>query len=154
MAASNNDAGMEAVRAWYTNLLNQVVKEMVRLNAVRGGKVQASPVWMLPQEMLIAKVWSVGHESDFIWAISVDKFIADYVAGSIASTPRDVARHFSLKWQMDADRLLAGEAQKAPPASTDKKLQEHSKRLIQHAEALYDLCNQDSAWQQPDPVAD
>lgn len=152
MTETQADADAEAVKGWYTTLLDQVVKEMIRLKAIKGVAVQASPVWMVPNQILMAKVWGVGHENDFVWAISIDKLIADYVAGSLASTPREVARHFSMKWQMDADRILSHEKSKAPPRSSDAKMQAYSKQLIQHAEALYDLTNQDEAWQDLQPI--
>ena len=137
----------ESPESWYKPLLDKVVAEMIRLKAVTGVAVQANPVWMLPEEILMAKVWSVGHENDFVWTISVDKFIADYVAGSLAESPRDVAKHFSLKWQMDADRILANENKKSPIENPDEKMRNYSKQLIQYAETLYDLASRDEAWQ-------
>lgn len=88
MAAANADADAAEVKAWYTKLLDQMVKEMLAIEAVSGDAVQATPVWMVPYQMLIAKVWGISSESEYIWAISVDKLIADYVAGSLAATPR------------------------------------------------------------------
>lgn len=154
MTESNTDADREALESWYKPLLDKVVEEMIRIKAVTGVAVQATPVWMVPNEMLIAKVWGINHESDFVWTISVDKLIADYVAGSLAATPRDVARHFSLKWQMDADRILNIEANKGPIANTGKNMQAYSKQLIQRAEILYDLASRDDAWQQLQTFSD
>jgi hypothetical protein len=148
MTESNADTTEETPEPWYKPLLDKVVAEMIRLKAVTGVAVQASPVWMLPEEILMAKVWSVGHENDFVWTISVDKFIADYVAGSLAEGPRDVAKHFSLKWQMDADRILARENKKSPIENPDEKIRGYSKQLIQYAEMLYDLAGRDEAWEQ------
>lgn len=148
MTESNTDAEKQALESWYKPLLDNVVKEMIRLKAISGEAVQASPVWMVPNEMLIAKVWGVNRESDFVWTISVDKLIADYVAGTLAATPRDVARHFSLKWQMDADRLLNLDKDRLAVEAVDPKMQDYSKKLIQHAEMLYDLANRDDAWEQ------
>ena len=62
--------------------------------------------WMLPHKILIAKVWEINQDIGFVWSISIDKFIADYVAGSLAPTPREAARDFSLKWQMPAGNRL------------------------------------------------
>ena len=97
MTESNADTTSEAPEEWFKPLLDKVVAEMIRLKAVTGVAVQANPVWMVPEEILMAKVWGVGYENDFVWTISVDKLIADYVAGSLAETPRDVARHFSFE---------------------------------------------------------
>lgn len=148
MTESTADAETKALEAWYKSLLDQVVQEMIRLKAVTGVAVQAAPVWMVPHEILIAKVWGINNESDFVWSVSVDKLIADYIAGSLAATPRDVARHFSLKWQMDADRLLSREHNKLAVEKADTRMQDFSNKLIKHAETLYDMANRDDVWQE------
>lgn len=148
MADSKPDTDAEATRSWYTRLLDKMVKEMINIKAVSGDAVQAAPMWMVPNEMLIAKVWGITKEHEFVWAISVDKLIADYVGGSLAATPRDVARHFALKWQMDADRLISlGESGAAAEADPEK-MQEYADKLIQYAEVLHDLANSDGPWEE------
>lgn len=153
MAGSPPESDKEAVKAWFTHQLDQVVQEMIRLKAVTGASIQATPVWMVPHEILIAKVWGIGHENDFIWAISIDKLIADYVAGSLAASPRDVARHFAMKWQMDADRILHMDKNGAAGKKAGTDLPALSERLIQYAESLYGLVNDEEAWQ-PLPMTD
>lgn len=154
MTESNAGADTEASKSWYTQLLDQVVKEMIRLKAVTGVAVQASPAWMVPNEMLIAKVWGVTNESDFIWTMSVDKLISDYIAGSLATTPREVARHFSMKWQMDADRLLNLEKSKNTGKKEVKRMKAYAKKLVEHAEVLYELTERDDVWQERHPFGD
>jgi Domain of unknown function (DUF4826) len=154
MVESNADADIKALESWYKSLLDQVVKEMVRLKAVQGAAVQAAPVWMIPHEVLIAKVWGVNHENDFVWTASVDKLIADYIGGSLAATPREVAKHFSLKWQMDADRILNVEKSKLAVENPDSKMWDFSNRLIQHAESLYEMANRDDVWQERQSLGD
>lgn len=138
----------EELKTWYTRLLDKVVEEMIEAKAVSGDAVQATPAWMIPNEMLIAKVWGISNESDFVWAISVDKLIADYVAGSLAAGPREVARHFALKWQMDADRLTSADAAKAAGNFSPEQMQAYADQLIEKAELLYDLADRDEAWDQ------
>lgn len=148
MTESKADAEKKALESWYKPLLDNVVKEMIRLKAINAGALQASPMWMVPNEILIAKVWGLNQESEFIWTISIDKFIADYLAGSLAATPRDVARHFSLKWQMDADRIMNLNKEKPATDKGKQKMQAYAQRLIQYAETLAELANRDEAWEQ------
>lgn len=148
MAGSDATADSDAVKSWYTKLLDQVVKEMIRLKAVTGVAVQAAPVWAVPHDLLMAKVWAVGKESDFVWTLSVDKFIADYIAGTLAASPKDAARHFSLKWQMDSDRILGVAGSKSTSKKDKKRMQEYSARLIGYAEMLYDLSGRDEVWKE------
>jgi hypothetical protein len=57
MAESNADADKEAIRSWFKALLDAVVKEMLKIKAVTGAAVEATPMWMVPHQILIAKVW-------------------------------------------------------------------------------------------------
>ncbi len=146
MAESNADADKEAIRSWFKALLDAVVKEMLKIKAVTGAAVEATPMWMVPHQILIAKVWGAGQKSRFIWTISGDRAITDHIAGSLAATPQEAARHFSLKWQMDADRLLELAKTRGPVENTEAHMRAYTNKLIQDAEALYDLVCQDEVW--------
>ncbi|MEJ2257222.1 MAG: DUF4826 family protein [Woeseiaceae bacterium] len=153
MAESAMKLDSEEVKAWYTKLLDNVVKEMISLKAVSGAAVQAAPVWIAPYEMLMAKVWGVGNEHDFIWTLSIDKLIADYIAGSLASSPREAAKHFSLKWQLDADRMSSIGQGHSMGDKADKALEDYSSKLIRYAETLYDLTTRDEVWEEQQSLA-
>jgi len=103
---------------------------------------------MVPDRILIAKVWDVSNEKDFIWTLSVDKLISDHIAGSLAASPREVARHFSMKWQMDADRVANFGQANAADDKTREQMQAYSNQLIQQAELLYDLSGRDGIWEE------
>ncbi len=152
MTASNANADKEALKSWYKELLHAVAREMIKVGAVTGSAVEARPVWAVPYKVLIAQVWGAGQKSRFIWTISGDSVITDHIAGSSAATPKEVARHFSLKWQMDADRLLNLAKNKAPVENAGAHMETYTKKLIQYAESLYDLANRDDVWQQKPPV--
>jgi len=143
-----NEVDWEPVRAWYKKTLDDVVKEMLRTGAIAGIAVEASPIWVSPYEILIAKVWDAQQKSQFIWTISGDSVITDHVAGSVAVTPQEVARHFSLKWQMDAERLIALAQNKAPVENTEMHMEAYTEKLIQYAEKLYELTTRDEIWKQ------
>jgi aconitase A len=100
----------------------------------------------VPYKVLIAQVWDASQKSKFIWTISGDSVITDHIAGSSATTPKEVARHFSLKWQMDADRLLDLAKNKAPVENAGAHMETYTKKLIQYAESLYDLASRDDVW--------
>jgi len=48
---------MEALLSWYKPLLCAVVLEMHARKVVAGTVVEACPVWIFPNQILIAKVW-------------------------------------------------------------------------------------------------
>jgi len=147
MTETQVDTDKEALKAWYKPLLDAVVKEMLRLKAVTGTAVEASPAWAFPNKVLIAKVWGLGQKNSFIWTISGEGVITDHIPGNLAATPKDVARHFSFKWQMDADRLLEVAKNKSPAKNTQLHLGDYSNKLIQNAEFLYGLTERDDIWQ-------
>lgn len=148
MKKQTADADNEALKSWHTELLNTVVREMIKSGAISGTAVEARPVWVSPYKVLIAKVWDVSQKSRFIWTISGDGVITDHIAGSMASTAKEVARHFSLKWQMDADRLLDLAKNKSPIENSEAHMEAYTNKLIQYAEYLYEFIDRDDVWQQ------
>ena len=146
MTESNVNADEKTLRTWYTALLNDTVQEMIKIGAITGIAIEASPVWAAPEQILIAQVWSAGKKDAFIWTVSGDDAITDHFAGHLAATPKEAARHFSLKWQVDADHLLNLIKQKAPDEKTEEQMQAQADRLTQNAELLYDLSNAEDIW--------
>ena len=147
MTKSKAELEREALRDWYKPLLDDVVQEMLKRKAVVGAAVEATPVWVFRNKILIAKVWGMGQKTRFIWTISGGDLITDFIPASMAATPKDAVRHFSLKWQMDADRLLALGNSKTPAVDTQSSMGNYANKLIKDAEALYDLAERDDIWQ-------
>jgi hypothetical protein len=137
---------MTEATEWFKPLLGPMVKTMVKSGAITGVAVEATPVWGLQDKLLISKVWGASNKREFIWTITGPSAVTDYVQGSLAATPQEAARHFALKWQMDADRLLGMAKAKSPIENSEVIVESHAKELIQHAESLYDLASQDEIW--------
>lgn len=141
MKESRAEKDRAALTSWFKPLLDAVVKEMLARKVVADAAVEASPVWVLPYKILIAKVWGISQKTRFVWTISGEAVVTDHIPGSMAATPRDAARHFALKWQMDADRLIAlGETKEG------QHMGNYVNKLIRDAEALYDLTEQKEIW--------
>jgi len=146
MTETNTDTDKEAIRAWFKPLLDKTVLEMQARSVVSGTAVEASPVWVFPYKILIAKVWGLGQKNRFTWTISGEAVITDHIPGKMAATPKDAARHFALKWQMDADQLTALGNSKKPVEGNRQHMGAYANKLIQDAEALYALTEQDGIW--------
>lgn len=146
MTETNTETDKEAIRAWFKPLLDNVVMEMQVRNVVSGTAVEASPVWMFPYKILIAKVWGLGQKNRFTWTIAGEAIITDHIPGKMAAAPRDAVRHFALKWQMDADRLIALANSNTPVEGKREHLGAYANKLIRDAEALYQLTEQDGIW--------
>jgi len=143
---TDTDKDNDPIKAWFKPLLDNTVLEMQARSVVSGTAVEASPVWVFPYKILIAKVWGLGQKNRFTWTISGDAVVTDHIPGNVAATPKDAARHFALKWQMDADRLIALANSKTPVEGNRQHMGAYANKLIRDAEALYDLTEQDGIW--------
>jgi hypothetical protein len=119
---------------------------MLKTKAISGAAIDAAPMWAKPYKILIAKVWDATQKSAFIWTIAGEDAVTDHVTGAVAANPQEAARHFALKWQMDAERLRAVAQEKAPAGQDKQFVDEYANRLVQKAEALYEMTTHDEIW--------
>jgi hypothetical protein len=147
MTKQQNTKAASELKAWYKPLLDTVVTEMLRAGVVSGAAVEAAPIWVLPPHILIAHVWNAGQKSNFIWTIAGDAVVTDHIAGKVAATPRDAARHFALKWQMDAEQLRRVAQRKTSSQSDSKEIADYANRIVHCSEQLYDMAGRDDIWE-------
>lgn len=82
-------------------------------------------------------VWKLNLiDKSSVWVIAGD-LPTDYIETSAAKDAREAVRHFSYKWQMQADQLLQTVA---------KEQQEFANILISRAENLYNIFIKDEIW--------
>lgn len=81
--------------------------------------------------------WKVKlSDGKFVWVVCGD-LPTDHSSAEVATTAREALRHFSLKWQMQAENLnRAG----------SKEQDEFANLLIDRAEQLYALCDRSDLW--------
>lgn len=147
MIENSADSEKEAFTLWYKQLLGAAVEEMMRVGVVKGESVDAKPAWALPHKILIAKLKESGWKHKFVWIITGEEVLTDHLDASVASSPRDVARHFALKWHLDAERLRNLEARQAlqPNPAIDRTAL--ADKFTENAEVLYGLVNLEELWQ-------
>jgi len=75
-------------------------------------------------------------DGSFYWVICGD-LPSDHNTIDVAPNAREAVRHFSFKWQMQAENLLK---------SDDKEQEKFAGILIGRAEGLYDMYQQDKVW--------
>ncbi|MBP20027.1 MAG: DUF4826 family protein [Pseudomonadales bacterium] len=144
---TENNANLPDFKTWYRTLLNAVVQEMVRVEAISGENIEAKPSWAIPLRILIGQIRVQGAQ-EFIWVISGPDVSTDHIDGNLAASPRDAARHFAMKWQMDAERLNTLVKQKAEVVNPEVDREAFANTLIGYAESLYDIVNNDDFWDQ------
>lgn len=147
MERAESGADQAALKSWYKGLLDRLVPDLVKAGAITGAAVEARPVWAAPEQILIARVWNAAQKSQFIWAIVVKDVVTDHIAGSAAASAKEAARHFSLKWQMDADRLLRAVGESVQDEAAAAEIRNYARRLVALAEQMYELSQQEEVWQ-------
>lgn len=148
MTEKTKGTDTSAFSKWYKTLLDAIIKEMVRVKAIPDINVEAKLAWALPHQMLIAQVRVPGSANEFIWVISGLGVATDHIPGNLAASPRDAARHFTMKWHMDADRLKTLVERKAVVVNPEVDREAYANTLIGYAEDLYDLVSNDELWKQ------
>lgn len=134
------------LRTWYKKTLEDTVKEMVKTKAVTGAAIEAVPMWTVPFKILIAKVWDATQKSQFVWTIAGEDAVTDHIPGPMAANPQEAARHFAMKWQLDAERLQVTAKDDPKARHRGEVVGIYTDKLVAKAEALYDLATQDEIW--------
>jgi hypothetical protein len=128
MTTDFEEGGVEAVQAWAKEHVDRAVADLMKSGEVSGSMIEGRPAWAMPDRFVIGQVRDKHNLGGFIWIIAGD-FKTDRIGSSVAATPRDAARHFALKWQLDAEKA-------------DGKDEE----LVKRAEDLYAMTEHNGAW--------
>lgn len=85
----------------------------------------------------LMSVWKLKVlDGSYHWVICGD-LPSDHNAFSAAPNAREAVRHFSFKWQMQAENLFK---------SGGKEQEDFAKLLVSRAESLYDMYQQEKLW--------
>lgn len=133
--------------AWVKQRLDAAVGELIKNDVFDSLLVEAKPAWVWPYQVLIGKVRERGSTKAFDWLICGD-VPTDSAGSATASTPREAARYFAMKWQLEVARHqdLMDQNSSGPVP----ELREPGSQLAETAEALYELANDENLWQQQD----
>ncbi|WP_286267227.1 DUF4826 family protein [Thalassotalea atypica] len=83
-------------------------------------------------------VWLLKDATGQLYWVLSAQLSTDHVHAETANNAREAMRHFSMKWQLQAENMLSSE---------DCKQHEFGQRLVSQADKLYDLYNDDVLWQ-------
>ena len=139
--------GREEINAWIKKQLNAAVRKSMAKDVIDSLIVEAKPAWVLPFQILIGKVRAQDKPGNFKWFIC-GEIPTDYLESSVATTPRDAAKNFVMKWQLAAERYEQRTGTNSTPPSSEPQPENPGRQLIDHAEALYGLVEDDRLWQQ------
>ncbi len=145
MTENTVDDAHEAFIAWKKKQLNAGVNEMMRLGVVKSALVEARVLWSLPHKVLIGQLRESNQHNQFIWLIAGD-FPTDHLESSVATTAREAARHFALKWHLDAARYQHLARQNVSDRNPRIDWDDIGQNLADKAEALYAVVDDDHWW--------
>ncbi len=132
MSESEQNKIPPSVSAWTRETFDKAVRQLIAGGLIDVEVIEARPFWTLEDQIVIGQVREANASVVFHWVIC-GAVPTDHIGSELAATPRDVARHLSLKWQLDADR----------PGIDPSE----AERLRQSAELLYGLTERDDIWQ-------
>ena len=143
MTAEEEAYGEGAV-IWARNTIERAVQAFLDQGILDTAVVEAKPAWGAPPNVLVAMLREHGARAHSYWLIAGGNVPFGYLPASVARTPREAARHFALRWQLEAARLQNAAASGAVEASGNEP---NPARLSRQAEWLYRLVDDDSFWQ-------
>jgi hypothetical protein len=139
--------GREQLKAWTKKQLDLAVRKLTNPGAIDSMIVEAKPAWVLPFQILIGKIRAHGQSKNFEWFICGD-VPTDSLESSVAPTPREAARHFAMKWQLEAARHQDLTAQEPGGTGPESGGEDPGEQLAFKAEALYSLVDDAGLWPQ------
>jgi hypothetical protein len=132
MQSDNNDEAMATeARKWLRKMLDHAAKEISERGILDDPLIEVKPEWMLPFALLVGRARGQGETRSFKWFICGEVAL-DTLDAAMADSARNAIRSFAMKWQLDAERSTSGE---------------ESDRLIDAAQQLYPLAEDDRLWQ-------
>ena len=147
MEESIDQTKQEELKAWIKKQLDDAVQKLMKQGDVEGLLVEAKPAWVLPFQILIGKIRPQGQTRGFQWCIC-GEVPTDFLQSSIAITPRDALRHFSMKWQLEAARHHDKVTQGLSGPESESVREVGGVQLSEMAEALYELVDDARLWLQ------
>jgi len=134
MTEQQRDMTEEQQQKWVREKYQAATKYLATQGLVTDSVVVEESRYLVP----LLAVWKLKViDGSYVWVISGD-LPTDHNVIDVATNAREAVRHFSFKWQMQAENLLK---------TDDKEQQEFAKLLIGRAEGLYDMYQNNSIWQ-------
>ena len=142
-------SGRAELDSWIKKHLDSAVRKFIKQGKIDSLIVEAKPAWVLPFQILIGKIRAQGSSKEFDWFIC-GEVPTDYLESSVASAPRDAAKHFAMKWQLAAARHQQKIGQNPVAITQESQKKDPAAQLVSQAEALYTVVEDDRAWLQQD----
>lgn len=139
------DTNSDELIAWSREQLNTAVDELIRNGELGGVILEAKPAWAYPRSTVIGKVRELGEHHRFFWVICGDPPV-DCISSTMAATPREAARHFAMKWQLEAARHREPHVRKKLDPEGKRDWDVLCDALEARATSIFRLIDADKLW--------
>lgn len=120
---------------WVNKTLSKSVQSLAAKGVVESQLVEAKPSWVLPFTIMIGKIRESTTHAKFLWFANSNELV-HFAGEQVASTPREAARYFAMKWQIDSQKLR-------DDPTVDNVLADS---LAEQSRSLLELVDADSLW--------
>jgi hypothetical protein len=118
---------------WVRNSYKTATKYLADKGMVTESVIESESRYLVP----VLAVWKLNLlDKTSVWVICGD-LPTDHAGADMATSARDIVRHFSFKWQMQAENIAK---------SSDEEQEEFVKLLISRAEGLYGVYEKEELW--------
>jgi len=132
--ADQKQLSQEQQSAWIREQYQEATKYLATKGIITSSVAAENSRYLVP----MVAIWSLkDNKNQQYWVINGD-LPADHVSIDAAKSAREAMRHFSMKWQLQAEGLLK---------SNDDKQVEFGRLLVGRAEGLYQIYNDEQLWQ-------
>ncbi|MDQ2070398.1 DUF4826 family protein [Natronospira bacteriovora] len=134
----------EAIKAWGEKVAQDLARRLVQKGIFKGhARVEAR--WAMPGQILLGVAWQEDTPQRKVWVIGGEDVTPDVVELKAAKDPREAAKHFSMRWQLNGARIGSAAEQGGQKGQIDYKSIEE--QFQKQAEKLYELAKRDELWQ-------
>ncbi|TRX56918.1 DUF4826 family protein [Thalassomonas sp. M1454] len=117
------------------NLYLKATKYLADKGIVTNSVTAEDSRYLLP----IVSVWKLNTLADgTLWVIS-GEVPCDHIPVKAAATAQEALRHFSMKWQLQAENIMQS-------SRGDETQVKFAQLLVKRAEGLHHLCNDEKLW--------
>ena len=125
----------EQKQIWIREQYLKATKYLAEKGLVTESVAETESRYLVP----VMALWKINLlDKTKVWVVSGD-LPTDHIALDKGESARDVVRHFSSKWQLQAENLLRLD---------DKEQKQFAEFLIGRADGLYQLYDKDELWQE------
>lgn len=129
----------EQLQEWIRNKFQEANKYLAEQGIISDQVVTKESRYLAP----FVAVWKfTTTEAHKLWVINGD-VPTDMVNDKVAKSAREAVRHFALNWQLKAEAMMQTE-------QPTQEQRNYATYLVNRAENVYQLYEQENLWQQQD----